>query len=338
MSHSELKRVAHTLSVVVCTYDRYNLLDGAIESLLRQTAENFEIVIVDNSPDHERAQKHGEKYAGNKSVTYIVEPKPGLSRARNIGVARSTGSVVAFLDDDAVASPGWVSEIISTFDTFPGNVGVVGGAAVPRWTAPPPEWLTPKLRSYLSIVDWGRETRELRPGEWLAGCNISFKRTLLEQVGGFSETLGRSGVAALLSNEETQVVDLIKGVGGLVVYNPSVSVEHTIDVGRLDELWFYRRAAWQAVSDFLSDSDSARKHARKVADRVSGFFDERRTPSGTQDRTAAIYNLVLSCLAGEGIFGENRGGRSGSRIVKNLRSIPSKTIKKIKSALTSFSR
>ncbi|MBS0251265.1 MAG: glycosyltransferase, partial [Proteobacteria bacterium] len=74
MSHSELKRVAHTLSVVVCTYDRYNLLDGAIESLLRQAAENFEIVIVDNSPDHERAQKHGEKYAGNKSVTYIVEP------------------------------------------------------------------------------------------------------------------------------------------------------------------------------------------------------------------------------------------------------------------------
>lgn len=336
MSHSELKHAAHSLSVVVCTYDRYNLLDGAIESLLRQTLANFEIIVVDNSPDHERAKKHGEKYAGTKGVTYIVEPKPGLSRARNIGVARSQGSVVAFLDDDAVASPDWASEIIKTFDAFPGNVGAVGGPAAPRWTAPRPEWLTPKLMSYLSIVDWGDETRELQPGEWLAGCNIAFKRTLLEKVGGFSETLGRSGAAALLSNEETQVVELIKGAGGLVVYNPLARVEHTIDVGRLDELWFYRRAAWQAVSDFLSDAENARKHARKVAERVSGFIDVNRTPTGTQDRAAAVYNLVLSCLAGEAIFGENLGRRSGSRVAQNLKAIPGKTIKKIRSAFTSF--
>ncbi len=135
MQDNEFGRADHTLSVVVCTYDRYGLLDQAIASLLRQDVADFEIIIVDNSPNQQRAQEHGLRYAVRERVTYVLEPRPGLSRAQNIGVARARGSIVAFIDDDATADPGRARAIIDTFETFPGNVAVVGGIVAPRWTA-----------------------------------------------------------------------------------------------------------------------------------------------------------------------------------------------------------
>lgn len=334
MPHDELSRTHHTLSVVVCTYDRYGLLDQAIASLLRQDIAGFEIIVVDNSPDQKRAQEHGLGYAGCDRVTYVLEPKPGLSRARNIGIARSCGSIVAFIDDDAAADPGWAKAIIDTFETFPGNVAVVGGAVAPRLTAVRPEWLTDKLMRYLSIVERGPDLRELQRGEWLAGCNIAFRRSALQEIGGFSEALGRSGTASLLSNEETQVVDRIRASGGLVVYNPRARVEHTIDVSRLDELWFYRRAAWQAVSDVLSDPEKALVRAPRSAEHISGLIDRARVPQGIQERVDAIYGLMLSCLAGEAIFDQKPRNRARSRFAKNLRAIPGKVLRRLRADRT----
>ena len=332
----KFKRFPQTLSVVVCTYDRYDLLDNVISSLLHQSLKSIEIVVVDNSPDEERARSYEQWHAKRDGLTYIIEPKPGLSRARNIGIVRSQGSVIAFLDDDAVADPDWAGEVLKTFEEFPGNVGVVGGPTVPRWSAPRPEWLTDKLLRYLSIVQWGGETRELQAGEWLVGCNIAFRRAMLDKVGRFSETLGRSGAATLLSNEETQVVDLIRAGGGLIVYNPCARVEHTIDVYRLNELWFYRRAAWQAVSDFLSDTEKSRQHAHKIIERIMPYIDTEHFQNRTEARVDTVYNTVLSCLTGEVVFGtKNSGRRGGSRLLKNLNALPIKTIRKIKAIFES---
>ena len=336
MPDNELKRSPHTptLSVIVCTYDRYDVLDGAIQSLVRQSLSDIEIIVVDNSPDQQRAQLHARRYADFPSVTYVLEARAGLSRARNAGIRASHGSLIAFIDDDAVPDPDWAREVQATFSEFPGDVGVVGGPAVARWQTPRPEWLTDKLLSYLSIVDWGGEQRELRAGEWLAGCNIAFRRTMLDAVGGFSEALGRTGAAGLLSNEETQVVDLIRANGGLVVYNPRARVEHIISAGRIDELWFYRRAAWQAVSDFLSDASKSREHAHKVLERF-GHVSTASSPTGTEERVSTVYNIVLACLAGEAVFGaEHSGGRGGSRLTRNLKTLPKKAIKKIRSAIS----
>lgn len=125
MPSSELKRFPspHTLSAVVCTYDRYDLLESAIEALLRQSFSDFEIVIVDNSQDKARAQKHATRYAGQENVVYVLEPRPGLSRARNAGIAASHGSVVAFIDDDAIPDADWSKEVLKTFGEFPETSG-----------------------------------------------------------------------------------------------------------------------------------------------------------------------------------------------------------------------
>ena len=94
------------LSAVICTYNRYDLLPEAIESLVKQDIPTglLEIIVVDNSPDQGGAASFGQRYAGLSNLTYLVEPKPGLVNARNIGTAAAVGRIVAFIDDDARAS------------------------------------------------------------------------------------------------------------------------------------------------------------------------------------------------------------------------------------------
>ena len=67
----------------------------------------FEIIVVDDSPDKAGAERFGQRYAGLSNLTNLVEPKPGLSNARNKGTAAALGRIVAFIDDDARASPSW---------------------------------------------------------------------------------------------------------------------------------------------------------------------------------------------------------------------------------------
>jgi glycosyltransferase involved in cell wall biosynthesis len=85
------------LSAVICTYNRYDLLPEAIESQVKQDvpADLFEIIVVDNSPDQAGAARFGQRYSGLSNLTYLVEPKPGLSNARNKGTAAALGRIVA---------------------------------------------------------------------------------------------------------------------------------------------------------------------------------------------------------------------------------------------------
>src|SRR5262249_15438285 len=181
---------------------------------------------------------------------------PGLSHARNIGTAHARAEVVAFMDDDAIAAPDWAAQILRAFETFAGRAGVVGGRVLPRWIGARPPWLGDNLLSYLSILDWGEQTRPLRPHEWLVGCNIAFDKQVLSSVGGFSRALGRVGAGlALLSSEEVEVAEKIHRAGRVAVYCPDAVVHHVIDPSRLTRTWFRRRSAWQAVSNFIKDPE-----------------------------------------------------------------------------------
>jgi glucosyl-dolichyl phosphate glucuronosyltransferase len=78
------------------------------------------------------------------------------------------------------------------------------------------------------------------------GCNIAFDKTTLMAAGGFSR-----------SNDELEVMERIRATGRISIYEPAATVEHVIDPARLTREWFRRRAAWQAVSDFIQDPKRA---------------------------------------------------------------------------------
>ena len=301
------------ISIIICTYDRYDVLPDAIASAQAQVLDDgdFEIIVVDNSPDQQKAAEWARNYADEPHVRYHLEPIPGLSNARNVGTELARAGIVAFMDDDAIASPRWAAELLAAFAAYP-NAGVVGGLVHPKWIGDQgASWLHEDNIGYLSIVNWGSERRPLQGNEWVAGCNISFRRDVLLGVGGFSRSLGRIGSgASLLSNEETAVSEKIHATGKISVYAPAAWLHHVIDPKRLTREWFRKRAAWQAVSDFIKDPKRCSQYSPQAVQHLRYALEpgRRTAPLGTFHATddkevfkgdmGVMYDLVIALLSG----------------------------------------
>ena len=310
-----IKKSAPRIVICICTYDRYDLLPKAIESAARQSlpADAYRILVVDNSPDTARAEVFARRFASLANFDYVIEKKPGLSNARNVAAARSAAPIVAFMDDDAIAAPTWAEQILAAFDAFGPTTMIVGGRVAPIWSVARPAWVHDSMLGNLSVVDWGGGARVAAEREWLAGTNIAFRVSAILGHGGFSTSLGRSGSGfSLLSNEEVQLMERIRSAGGLVVYAPEARVDHLVEPRRLTQAWFRKRAAWQALSDFMMAPEARSEQAREEWPGLLDYFNSlppaERTVRGlaydTDDaelfhwQTGAIYKLTSLMLAG----------------------------------------
>ncbi len=100
-----------SVTVVICTRDRPDLLSTCLRALSCLDPAPDEILVVDNTPGREVVRSQAQK----SGARYIVEPLPGLSRARNRGFAESTSDIIAYIDDDAEADPDWLGNIMEQF-------------------------------------------------------------------------------------------------------------------------------------------------------------------------------------------------------------------------------
>lgn len=99
----------------------------------------FEIVVIDNDPDGSARQTVETKAQGSGvPIRYVHEPRPGISHARNTGIANASGRYVVFIDDDEEAAPGWLAAFLATAKTC--GADVVIGPVLPRF---PPGGPTP---------------------------------------------------------------------------------------------------------------------------------------------------------------------------------------------------
>jgi glycosyltransferase involved in cell wall biosynthesis len=307
--------MAKKISAVICTYKRYDLLDRAIESCIAQTLPKklYEILVIDNTPPCAERAAFAEKYRDHKYVTYLTEDTPGLSNARNVAAEKADSPFVAYLDDDAIADAGWLKAIVDAFEAFGSDAAIVGGRIDPIWDVPRPSWLPDELLGMLTIVNWGGPTRVARPSEWVAGANIAFRVSALQEVGGFNVSLGRTGAGgALLSNEESAVVEGLKAKGYNLIYAPEARVDHLVDRRRLEQSWIRRRQAWQAVSDFIKTPDEfegkeqpywnvVARFMSKCPPRYrnpAGLFMDIEDPDTFNDQVRATYCMVSLMLMG----------------------------------------
>ncbi|HWA02448.1 MAG TPA: glycosyltransferase family 2 protein [Rhizomicrobium sp.] len=307
--------ISPLISAAICTYNRYDLLPKAIASLRRQSlaTDEFEIIVVDNSPDRRKSETFSRNYAGISNLRWIVEATPGLSNARNVAARMARSPLIAFMDDDAVAASDWLEELLAAFEEFGPEAKLVGGRVDPIWGVPRPDWLPDDLLGYVSVVNWGGVTRFASDSEWIAGTNLALRVEALVEAGGFSVKLGRTrGGEALLSNDESEVVARIRERGGRLVYSPAAVVEHLVPAERLSQGWFRRRAAWQAVSDYIQDPASAFGNAPRFWRGVTEYYarlpPRHRTPAGLHlDQTdpgmfrmqmSAVYNYTIALLSG----------------------------------------
>ena len=146
------------VSIVICTYNRADLLQITLNSLPALKAiDKAEILIVDNNSTIIRARSHNRLFsvnAGGTDVHYLFEQTQGLSAARNRGIQEAKGDIVAFLDDDAVPCMEWIRTIIDTLDSRQ-DVYAMGGVIRPRFESERPKWLIEALELPYTIVDMG---------------------------------------------------------------------------------------------------------------------------------------------------------------------------------------
>ena len=238
------------ISAIICTHNRDNYLGAAIDSLLSQDfAQGFEVVVIDNG-SKDNTKQVVEQRLDNPRLKYIYEPVLGLSVARNTGAKTSSGEILAYLDDDAVASAGWLQELYGAYQSN-SKLAIAGGKVTLLWPdkVNPPRWLSPGLAGNLGAYDLGKSVVNIKnPGQTPRGLNYSIRRSFLDDIGGFDTNLGRVG-KNLLSNEELQMTELALEKGWEVAYLPNALVAHNVSPERLKRSWFISRGWWQGISE-----------------------------------------------------------------------------------------
>jgi glycosyltransferase involved in cell wall biosynthesis len=243
------------LTVIVCTHDRPDYLATCLASLTRggQPHPGCGLVVVDSASSMPAAARIAALAAVHGATTLRVE-EPGLSRARNAGLAITRTEWVAYIDDDVRVSPDWVDAIAAAIRQLPAGAAALGGRIMPHWEAPCPSWWPPELIPALTVLTWNTAGRVgdggLPPHVEPYGANMVFRASALRAIGGFPPQLGRVG-SKLLSGEELWVVRALRSAGHDVYYDPKISVTHSIQANRLTPGWLVKRQFWSGVSEAM---------------------------------------------------------------------------------------
>jgi GT2 family glycosyltransferase len=274
------------ISVVICAHDtaRWHELQAAVSSLERQALQPREVVVV---VDHNEGLLHRAR-AGLRRVIVVENTQvPGLGGARNSGIAASSGSIVAFLDDDAVASPGWLSVLGESYRDP--DVAGVGGSIEPAWERERPAWLPPEFDwvvgcSYLGMPETLSEVRNL------LGCNMSFRRDVLDHLGGF-----RLGYGC----DETEFCIRLRQrwPARKLLYVPEAKVFHHVPRSRTGFQRFLKRCYFEGGSKAVV--------SRLVGTR-DGLSSERRYTRAVLP--AGIRRGVVDFIRHGDVYGLARGG------------------------------
>ena len=234
-----------SVSVVICAYteDRWDDVVRAVTSVQAQETAPFEvIVVVDHNPAL-LARVSAE--LSHIVVTENIEAR-GLSGARNSGVARAHGDIVAFLDDDAWAEPDWLTNLVALYGED--DVIGAGGSIVPAWQAGRPRWWPDEFDWVVGCSYRGLPLRRSDVRNAI-GANMSFRRSTLEAVGGFSHGIGRIGTRPL-GGEETELAIRARrhAPGSRIVYEPSARVHHRVPPARGTARYFLARCYAEGMS------------------------------------------------------------------------------------------
>jgi O-antigen biosynthesis protein len=223
---------APAISVVVCTRDRPALLQNCLRRLQQLEYPRFEVVVVDNAASTDAVRTLVESLAGGPvKFRYQAEPRPGLSWARNAGIAAATGDIVAFLDDDDEPDRHWLGRIALGF-TRGSHVGCVAGMILPATLDTAAEDLFERLGGHRMGRGFTAETfTRSGPQSPLfplppfgTGANMAFRKQVLARIGGFDVALGAG--TPTCACEDTLAFSLTLLAGYEIAYEPSALMWH----------------------------------------------------------------------------------------------------------------
>ena len=227
---------AYKVSAVICSYNRARFIINAVESIFNQVFDKnlFEVIVVDNNSTDNTiallAQYKTEHPQYN--FRFFVEKNQGVAFTRSRCAKESLGEIVAYIDDDCIALPGWLPGIATFFDTHP-KAYSIGGKISPNLLAPLPDWYSKYFANMIGTLDLGPNIKRLTGIRYPCGANMAFRKKVFEELGYFNSELGRKGTG-LLATEEKDIYFRILKQNYEVYYLPHVSVLHNSEATKFD--------------------------------------------------------------------------------------------------------
>ncbi len=251
-----------TISVIIATHNRCDLLDECLTHLARQAfAADDEVIVVNNgSTDATEAviARHARQYA--VPLRYLEEARPGKSYAIAAAAAVAAGDVFAFTDDDVNVEATWVEAIRTAMADS--ACALIGGPVEPRWERRAPAWLRIAADSYgrltapLALLNYGVETVELGPRTVL-GANLAVRREVFERVGGFAPHLGKLR-GTLLTGEDHELCRRVQAAGLRAFYSPALRVRHWVPAERMRIRYCLSWFFWSGITNAAVDAENSR--------------------------------------------------------------------------------
>lgn len=258
-------------SVVIITRNRPGILSQSLHRLQHQELPAHEVIVVDSSDQFHAIE-------GLPRVRHIHFPagRAQMPRARNEGIRRSSGEVVAFLDDDCLADPGWLSALARSYAQFPEAAGVGGRITDSRWIFDAARPVGRVLADGQVVSNFFGDPGGVVEVDILPGGNMSFRRDWLLNVHGFDPAY-----VATNHREDPDLCLRIKARGGQLFYNPEAHALHLNARNLLREL-----SAWHEF------------YLRYSFSRNEGFFLGRHFPDSVLTRFGQdSWRLFRSALA-----------------------------------------
>jgi glycosyltransferase involved in cell wall biosynthesis len=233
------------LSVIICTYNRADMLEGCLECLASQQGVeqlDWEVVVVDNNcTDGTPALVDRLSRRLPIRLRSVREPQQGLNYARNRGVDCTRGTYFAFIDDDILVDAGWLCAIYTALVGH--DADAVGGRIHLPQTVVLPSWIAPEMYGFLGFQDFG-DNPFLMDGQqrYPFGGNMAFHRRVVQRIGLFNPRLGRRGAgttrAEVFKGAETDYFHRLAAAGGRIHYQPLAIVYHRIKPFQLEKRYF----------------------------------------------------------------------------------------------------
>jgi len=221
-----LEKEKITVSVVIPAYSLNRLQDTmkVIESIYAQTVTPDEVIVA---VDHNEDLVTALRALTNNSV--VVEENNGViggAEARNVGIRKATGDVVAFIDDDAWAVENWLESLLAHYRNE--DVMAVGGRTISTWDEGRPRWFPEEL-DWIVGGTWKGHPEESCEVRNLVGPNMSFRRALCDEVGYFRPELGALGTG-FRAGDETEFYMRMKHHSPTkkILFEPKALVYHKV--------------------------------------------------------------------------------------------------------------
>jgi glucosyl-dolichyl phosphate glucuronosyltransferase len=239
--------VVTKVTIAVPTHNRSRLLMqtlASIDALEIPADVDAECLVIDNrSSDDTPAVVEQFGQSAQIALRYVLEPQLGSSFARNRAIAAAQSEFIFFIDDDAVAEPRWLLEMLTAMQRR--RLDAACGMVIARWSKPPPAWLGPSV--YIKLAVHNEAALNAAPRSRIEtihnyfSANVGFRRAAFGLFGDFREELGVVG-GNPMSGEDTELFERFIRSGAAMGFVRTARVHHLIPPERMTRAYLRRKS------------------------------------------------------------------------------------------------